>query len=226
VAQIITVGELMGGRRGGKFLPTQIAGGVAWYRKGTGIVTGAGVSNWPDAFGLGRDLLQGTDAARPALQADGTVLFNGTSHFLETGAMSAIAQPSMTYLAFKQVTYTNTDIILDSQGRQILLQAAASPNLEIYNGIGQVATNGGLAINTYGVIAVLWSGAGSTFRINNNAPTTGNPGVDGTGTNLTMGAVNGGATQWSNIQVKEVILYSGAHTTAQQNAVINYLSAL
>ena len=68
MAQIITVGELMGGRRGGRFLPTQIAGGVGWYRKGTGIVTGAGVSNWPDAFGLGHDLLQGTDAARPALQ--------------------------------------------------------------------------------------------------------------------------------------------------------------
>ena len=214
----------MGGRRGGKFLPTQIAGGVAWYRKGTGIVTGAGVSNWPDAFGLGHDLLQGTDAARPALQADGSILFDGTSHFISAAGFTLIL-PYTIYLLGSQVSWTGNDRIYSgSSGSDVTgTQLGASPDVVFLS--GGSSTNSNWAIGVNSAVAVVYDASGIISRVNNTTPVVGSAAINNM-TGFQLAVYTDGAQQFGNIQVKEVILYSGAHTTAQQNAVINYLSAL
>lgn len=213
-------------KRGGPPEPITALTPAAWYRYGVGIeVTGSGVSKWPDQSGNGRDLLQGTDAARPALQSDNSILFDGGAHFLKCSTFT-FAQPETIYALYRQVTWTLTDTIFDgnTSNTGAVRQSSVTPQLEINAGAAQVATNANLAVNTYGVMAVVFNGASSLLQINNTTATTGSPGTASM-SGFTLGA-RGDSTQFSNIQVKEVILFAAAHDAATRTAVITYLATV
>ena len=198
---------------------------AAMFRYGIGItVTGSGVSNWPDQSGNGRDLLQGTDAARPALQADGSILFDGLAQFLKTAAFT-FSQPNTIYLLASQITWTDVAHIFDGdvQDTGTLFQSGVSPSVSIYAGAA-AAANATWLIGEYAALAVIFNGASSLIRVGNGAPTTGDPGAGNMG-GFTVGARGAGDT-YSNIQVKESILYSGAHSTILQNYNIARLASV
>jgi len=197
-----------------------ISSPAAWYKFNTGItVTGSGVSAWTDQSGNSRTLLQGTDAARPALQADGSILFDGTDDFL--AATFTLSQPATIYLLARQVTWTNSEVFFDgvAGNRMGLLQSATTPKMVLYAGTGSTE-NANLAVNTYGAIACVFNGASSSLTVNNTTATTGNPGA-GNGGGITLGSGNGFG--FSNIQVKEMLVYSGAHTAEQIRKNVGYL---
>jgi hypothetical protein len=205
-----------------------VAGPAAWYRKGQGItVTGSGVSQWSDASGNGRHLLQATDTNRPARQSDGTILFDGVDNYLKTSAFT-LNQPITYYLALKQVTWTAGDYFIDGDGNTSVLiaqpSAGATPEIVAYAGsLSAVST--GLAVNTYGVICAVYNGASSVLRVNNGADITGNFGANNAG-GLTLGGSGTVVAQFANIQVKEVIVFNQAHTAAQRSLMIAYLQTL
>ena len=198
----------------------------AWFRYGLGItVTGAGVSTWADQSGNGRDLLQGTDAARPTLQADGSILCDGIAQFIKCVGFT-FNQPETVYVVFKAITFTDGDTIFDGNaGNDLrLFQVNPEPNLAGFAG-SQFGTGAGPVTGVYGVVCAVYNGASSLVRVNNEAPVSGDSGA-ANGSGFTLGAFGNGATAWSNIQVKEVILFATAHTTTQQDQVMSYLSRL
>lgn len=199
---------------------------AAWFRYGQGItVTGAGVSQWDDQSGNARHLKQGTDTNRPSLEADNSILFDGVNNFLQCDAF-ALNQPETVYVLFKQVTWTAEDRVFDGNTGDTMdfAQKTATPNLGIYAGTGWVAENSDLAVDTYGVAAVVFNGASSLIQINNGTATTGNPGASNAG-GFILGA---GAipSSYSNIQVKEAIVFAAAHDAGQRAAVIAYLRSV
>jgi hypothetical protein len=196
---------------------------VAWYQFGRGITSAAGkVSQWNDATSNARHLVQATGSNQPALQTDGSLLFDGATSFMEVGF--TLAQPTMVYILFRQVTWSSGGVVFDGESAAQsgqLVQTSGSPQLNLNAG-SAVAANTGLAVNTYGIAACAFNGASSSLGINKGAVVTGNAGT------ASMSGLNlGGDTNdanFANIQVKEIIMFAGAHGATQQLQVINYLS--
>jgi hypothetical protein len=196
---------------------------AAWFRFNLGITeTGQGVSQWDDQSVNARHLKQGTDAARPAKQADGSILFNGTDEFLKCDAFT-LDQPETVYFLGKQVTWTAGDSLFDGNAANMgkLAQTVTTPGVSINAG-SQVAQNGDFVVDTYGVVSVVINGASSLIQVNNSTATTGNAGAGNMG-GFALGA-RGDSTNFSNIQVKEAILFPSAHDAATRKKIINYLA--
>ncbi len=206
------------------FLPSDLSNLVAWYQFNKGItVTGAGVSRWYDQSGNGNHLLQGTDTNRPSKESDGSVLFDGVDNFLKADTFTFV-QPETIYILVNQVSWTSTDVLYDGDagtGGQ-LIQRGSSPQLGLNAGTLLSGTNGPL-IGTYGVMSVVLNGGSSRLQLNKDTALTGNAGsndMDG----FTLAARPTGPDRFGNIQVKEVILYSGAHAADERTKVIDYLN--
>lgn len=198
---------------------------VLWARKGTGITSAANaVSNWADQSGLGHNLPQATGASQPTLQSDGTILFNGSSHFLKA-ATFALIQPFSLYLRAKPITWILnrgwTDGDAFNTGPQIF-DTTATPTIGLFSGaVGP--TGNGAALNQWSSIAGIVNGAASVLNIN-GAESTGNSGASNAN-GFTLGALGNG-TGPANIQVAEVILYNVAHDAATRASIIAYLNTI
>lgn len=203
---------------------------VAWYRYGQGITVATGVSQWNDQSGNNSHLTQATGTNQPGLQGDGSILFNGTAHFMRTPSIS-INQPGTVYALARQVTWVAAVKLLDgvaAGGRWVIQQKSggASPQLEIFAGAA-VAANSDLALNTYGVICAQFNGASSSLQINNNAAATGDAGANNITGGFTVCGDNASTpTTFGNFQIKEVIIFPAAHDSATRAKVTRYLSAV
>lgn len=198
---------------------------AAWFMRGVGqTVTGSGVSQWDDVSGNARHLLQGTDAARPALQADGSVLFNGTSHFLKCDAFT-LNQPAWVTLVMRQVTWTSGDVLFDGDGVAggACQQTTSTPRISISAGssAAEIAT---VTLNVKAVVAAVFNGGSSRLVRNLDVASSGNAGTNNMG-GFTLGAIGGGAAAWSNIEVHEVVIIPIAPSTAQRERVVRGLMA-
>lgn len=197
---------------------------AAWFVAGVGITSAGGlVSQWADQSGNGRHLKQATGTNQPALQADGTILFDGIDNFLKCDAFT-LNQPVSGYMVFKQVTWTNNDRVYDGDGNDSmgLYQTAVTPRLLMFAGTVGSAASTQLPLDTYGAMANVWNGAASVMQINNNSGITGDAGAGNAG-GFTLGS-NGTASAFANIQVKEVILFAAAHDAPTRAGVIAYLN--
>lgn len=200
---------------------------AAWYRQGTGITSAAGlVSQWNDQSGNARHLVQATGTNQPALQADGSILFDGVDNFLQASAFT-LNQPFTIYLLGRQVTWTAGDRIFDgnTQDTTEVLQttAGASPQIRQFAG-SQGSDNSDWTVNTYAVLVAIFNGASSVLQINNSTAVTSDAGAQNAA-GFTLGAIGTGSANWSNIQVKEVLLYSAAHVAATRTEIINELNS-
>lgn len=207
------------------FSPANVAGLAIWCRFNRGItVTGSGVSQWDDQSGNNRHLLQATDANRPAKQADGSIVFDGLAFFLKANAFTH-NQPLTTFLLMKQLAWTSGRIfcggnVAASAG---IRQGGSTPQMQLVAG-SAAATNGDLTLNTYGVVTAVINGASSTLQVNSGTATTGDPGANAAA-GFSVGATGAG-TLFANVQVKEVLSYSGALSAANAANVIAYLQGL
>jgi hypothetical protein len=132
------------------------------------------------------------------------------------------------YLRLNEVTWVaGRDITDGGSNNSMLVQqtsAGASPQLRLFAGTGGFPNNTDLAVGSYGTITAIFNGASSSLQINSGTAVTGNPGATNPG-GLTLGAAFG-TTVPSNVQVKEMIVYSTSQSAAQQALIIAYLSAL
>jgi hypothetical protein len=199
---------------------------AAWFRRGDWTVTGSGISQWNDSSGNGRHLLQGTDAARPTGQSDGSALFNGTSHFLKCSAFT-LNQPTWVVMAVKQVSWTASDTFFDGNadatGR--LYQIASSPRILADAGTAGITSTPNLAVDVTGVVSIILNGASSSLRVNNTAATTGNAGAGNMG-GFTLGTRGSTADRFANIQVYEVAIFPIAPSAAQQDQMVRYMGGI
>jgi hypothetical protein len=209
---------------GGPFLENFVASlnPAAWYRYGAGITSANGlVSAWADQSGNNRPLLQATETNQPALQSDGSILFDGVDNQME--ATFTLNQPCTFYLLFKQVTWTANDIITDGSAAQVqLFQAASSPIIKLTAGGGGAPQNTALAVDTYGAVAAVFNGASSLIQVNSTTGTAADAGANNPG-GFSLGA-NRSAASASNIEAKEAIVFPAAHDAGQRAKVIAYLA--
>jgi hypothetical protein len=204
-----------------------LTGLAAWYRYGIGITDVAGaVSQWDDQSGNARHLLQATAGAKPTKQSDGSILFDGTSDYLE--AAFSLAQPTTIYLLLKTISWTpGNRYICDGntlQSRAVIHNGATTIQSFVNGGGGSCDVS--FAASTYGVITAVFDGATSALQVDNNTEDTGALGT-GSGTGFTLGREGGGGfSVFTNIQVKEILIYSAAHDTDQRDAVKAYLATV
>lgn len=203
--------------------PLKVAGLAAWYRLGKGQTIVTGVSQWSDASGNGRNLLQATGSLQPLVQGDGSLLFDGVDDFLQ--ASFALVQPTTIYLRMKHLAWTIGNRIADgfTANGGAILQNGTTPQIQTFAGT-LTGVNANLVLNTYGSVCAVFNGASSASQVDNTAAVTGNAGAANMG-GLTL-AANGAGAQPTNMQVKEVIVYSTAHDQATRDRVIAYLATL
>ena len=197
---------------------TESSSNAATVTINTSGATGARISG-------ARDLYQGTAANQPILTiaAGGNYLtFDGSNDYLKAAAF-ALAQPETVYMVMSQVSWTLNDVFFDGNATASVrtYQSATTPRIRSRAG----ATGSELAtfpVGTNGVITTVFSGASSLLRYNRTAALTGDFGT--VGANGFTLAANGDGSSPANITASEVLVYSTADATAQQNAVIGYLA--
>lgn len=200
---------------------------AAWYRFNTGITeAGTGVSQWDDASGNGHHLLQATDSRRPSKDVDGSILFNGTSDGLVTGAWTQ-AQPVTVYALLKPITWADNDIFWDTTARMFIAQAGVTPNVSLYGGSGGYGLqNTNYSLGSYHEVCAVYNGASSVNHVNGSAAVTGNLAGTAGISPFSLGSAYNAGSGWSNIQVKEVLVYAAAHDAMQRQTVFDYLAGL
>lgn len=171
-------------------------------------LSGSDVVSWGDVSGNARNLVQGTGANRPTYQSDGSVLFNGTDEWLATSTFT-LNQPFTVILVAKQFTWTSNDIIFDGFAYQSAMLAQGGVSPQVFPFAGSVgAVNGNWALDTQAVIQTVFNGASSLTAVNGTevAASVGAQNAAG----FTLGSGGAGTGNFSNIQVWEVVVLTGA----------------
>lgn len=171
-----------------------------------------------------RDLVQMTQAKQPILTigAQNFATFDGSNDYLKSAPFS-LSQPTTVYFVGSQVTWTGGDALIDGNADSTgqLRQSAISPELRLNAG-SEVATNGGYALNTRGLVTAIFNGAASFLKINKGVATTGSAGVAAM-TGFTLGARGGGSAGFSNITASEIIIRSVADDATTQDRIAAFL---
>ena len=157
-----------------------------------------------------------------AINGHNVVKFDPIDGNRGTSQTPTINQPSTTYIVFKQITWGSNLYIFDgySANTRILLQLTSTPNLGINAGTS-LNSNPDLALDTYGIITVVFNGANSQIRTNTNAAATGNAGTTNSA-GITLGG-RGGTGYNSDIEVAYLVIRSGVDDLVTQNKYIAFL---
>jgi len=195
---------------------------AAWYVAGRGQTDAGGglCSAWADQSGNARNLVQAVGAAQPAIQSDGSILFNGTDEFLKTAAFT-LSQPLTYYFVFNQITWASSGHLLDGDtvDSAILYQSAVTPDLRLF--AGAFSTPVTFLLNQRTLAVVQFNGASSLLAQKNTAGTVSDAGAQNPG-GLTMGAA-ANAAAFSNIQAWELIVRTAADSATVRTQYITYL---
>ena len=201
-------------------IPSQITDGntVAWYvADDLTTITKDGsnlVSRWNDKLESGHDLLQsGADTLKPVWGNDG-VLFNDPEprglRYLKAAPFT-LNQPTFIYAVVRYKIYVGQNYLFDGNSGDtcmVYMDAATGPSLKAYAGDFS-PSNTNLAVNTWGIIRVLYSGASSKFGINTSF-VTGNFGAGNAGgfilgaSGYAPGTTLGSYTEWKEIIIRKV----------------------
>lgn len=198
---------------------------AAWYRFRRGLTNQSGCSSWADYSGNSRPLLQTTASKMPTLLASGELVFNGTTHTM--AATFTLNQPATIYIMFRQITWAANAVILDGISAQAqLIQSSTTPQITANAGSALTASST-IGLNAYGIAALVLNGASSVYQAAGGGPsvtTTGNAGSNNLG-GITIGSSRSGAN-FSNIGVRELVVFSAAHDATTRLGVMRYLARL
>ena len=183
------------------------------------------VSSWDNAESLSGiiagALLQATETNKPTLNANG-ILFDGVDNFMRCSAFT-FEQPEFIYMVVNPKSWQNNDRFFDgdSSGTGIVYQTGTTPGVKANAGASS-AENSNLAVGAYGIVRVLFNGASSALQVNETTKLAGNYGSNDMG-GFTLGTNGAASAQFSNIEVKEIILRKSADSDANSNIIYNYL---
>ena len=198
---------------------------VAWYRSQIGQTNdGAGLcSSWANQIGAAGALTAAT-TARPTIQSDGSLLFDGTANIIRTAAFT-LNQPETIYVVFSLISWVGNADIIDgvTQSSGVIFCNTSTPNFDVYAG-ANLGNNATLTVGTSSVVTVVINGASSSSQVDSATKKTGNAGAANMG-GITLGA-GGGGGNFSNIQVKELIVRSVADNATTQSLIQGYLKAI
>lgn len=211
------------------FNKNTIAGLISWYKADDGpspTTEGTNITSWLDSSDTANTLtgVSGTRAYTSNVQNGlAGIRFVANSYILGSN-LTDVTQPGTIFLVFKGTDWA-------TGGYQCIF-SAGSGSWEIYKNTGN--TNGMIASgtnlvgsavvnNTTSMITGIFNGGSSSIKINNNSTTVGNA---GTGVNVMrplIGTDASGAAGFTGY-VFEVLVYTGALTTTNQDIVRTYLN--
>lgn len=209
--------------RAGNNIPVH-ANLAAWYRYHMGVTNISGAcSSWYDYSGNQRPLLQATASARPSINSDGSLTFDGSNDFMQ--ATFTLIQPMSIYLAFMPLSDTNNDVLFDgATGTTTLSQDTNASTYDINAG-SALAYSGTIIANTKAVIAVVFNGTSARVQAGNGAASitsSGDAGANNAG-GITLGASRTPGS-FSNIRVYEMAVFSAAHDATTRLQVLRYMA--
>jgi hypothetical protein len=213
-----------------------------------------GVGEWKDLSGNGHHVTQATNGARPTYRASEgpngkpTLVFDGTNDFLATSSHLWESDDITCFAVYRLDLTTRGAEILFARGggttanqfQHVLGTASGSTNRwDTYENTGVASTRKSRAGNW--VKTTNWElitldfepTANLNLYLNSTLSNGGSPSGSGAGANigdhsrnLTLGANNSEATPTGYMQAKlsELIIYSRFLTTAERQAIENYLN--
>ena len=222
---------------GVSWYPTNIVGSVIGYDAALGITMDGSnrVSQWDDiSAAAANHLTQATDAKKlvwTAARVNGlpTLIADGADDCMLTAAFTW-NQPECIYLVMNMISFTDVDYILDGVAiyKMVFYQNAPSPGMALYTDTFYVSgcRNTDLAVGSFGIVRVVFNGASSEIRVNNNVATTGDPGTGSAGgfTLAAAGLAGGVNSQWINAEYAMIWGYNVVPTTAEDTAMMTYLN--
>lgn len=210
--------------------PLSISGLFSWHKFNTGItITGGVVSQWDDVTDKGSHLSQATGVYRPTQKPDKSISFNGVDQFLKTPTRiyDFISNPMTVYMVVRiDSSNTSTAGIMGAGGVEDSIILLTSNTTKIYARANGLFNGDGRVNNKFITLTVVIDEGSTSFSIDGDltAGTSGTIEYQGWG----LGCYDPQDTPslYSEIDVKEVIVYEGAHTTAQRATIEAYLKHL
>jgi len=203
--------------------PNKISGLTLWLQASSiAQSNGTTVSSWPDSSTAGNNAIQSTGADQPTFE---TNVINGQPALLFDGAHDWMAAPSLTGQTIFVVA-NHTDGGTNFTDYRRMVDNGDTFGYSIFGVSGNSTYNPtafprGITASNFWVNGTntLSAGTLSTFRIVSAVATS-------PSTNTTwIGTYTGSGAQLFKGNMSEVIIYSGALTTAQRTGVENYLSS-
>lgn len=196
---------------------------AAWYRYRIALTNiNGGCSVWADQSGNMNHLLQASASLRPTIRSDGSVLFDGVAQYMQ--ATFTLPQPLTVYLSFQQLSWTTGDILFDGVTANVRVgQATSSPGLAANAG-SALTTDNTIGLNKPAVLCFVANSTSSVYQAAGGAAsvtTTGDAGTNAAG-GITLGAA-AAPSNYANIAVYEMAVYSVAHDVPTRLATMRYL---
>lgn len=188
------------------------------------------VGSWLDQSGNGRHMTTTADSKRPVLKLNiqngrSVIRFDGIDDFL--AASFSFPDPAYILMVFAQRAYALNLNVVDcagAAGTRQLYQPTPSPKLTMFESANGPNTSG-LALSTFGVFEMFFSGASSYLCLNGGSDVTGDVGTSvGTPGGLTL-ATSRSPGSGCAIDVGEVIGLTSAPSAANRAALRAYAKA-
>ena len=196
-------------------------------------LNGSDVSSWADLSGNADHFTQTTATDQPAWDAsgspagEGSLTFDGSTEGMRTGTFSAVSQPQHFFMVVNPIAWGDGDVFFAAVNSDILMlrQQGSSPALTVRAGTGNACSNSDATVGDWHVVNVFFSGSSSTITVDDDDPSTGNPGTGGGGaTYIQMGREADGSND-CNIEVAEFCAFNAAVTGGDLTALNAYFTA-
>jgi hypothetical protein len=194
---------------------------------GTTPVTTDGqiVQKMADKSGNNNHLLQSTSGREPLYKVNiqngkAIIRCDGVDDYLQSLAYALTAPVWIVMVCNQQLWTINRNIISDGPGGATSMQLyrqTATPRITMY-GSADGPTTTEMTVGAFHSVEMLFHGAGSYIKIDNNADITGNPGTH-TMSGLTLAASKAGASR-SQIDFGEIFVFSNLSPSAGQRAAM------
>ncbi len=202
---------------------------VAWFRKGVGQsdAGGGACSAWADQSGLGHHLAQATGLKQPAIQGDGTLLFDGLLSQMVASAFT-LNQPVTWYARLKLPNnpgagnrYLFDGNVVNTGVTFFLTNRTPNTYAGAFGPVGPALT-----LNTWASLCTVQDGASSVVQVDATSSSTGNMGAANPGGLYLCSPVSDLPGEQVNAYIAEVIVYAAAHDATQRGVVIAYLDTV
>lgn len=210
------------------FDPSTISGLKAWYKADALVLNDNDpVASWTDSSGSGN---HATEATNKPLYKTGivnslpVVRFDGIDDRLRSGFVLADPHTVFTVGVWRNAYSASDRVMLDGvNGWDGAFYRQSSTTVHLYVG----AVDAGLIVTTtpqsWHYYTAIFNGASSSLRVDGGTPGTGNPGTASPG-GIHM-ARQGGGTEYSAVDVAEILIYNSALGATDRSNVESYLAA-
>jgi len=213
------------------WLPSSLGGNLIYWLdadEASTLTTSSGaVSQWNDRSSSVRHMKQTDATRRPSTStfsgtSRGSVLFDGTSDYL-TGGTSGLTIPLCVLAAIDYASFTSSPYLICTGNNRMVVQALSTGPWRMFNA---VSMDRGARTTDPVVLACLFNSTSSELWVNGTKQgATGNTGTGNPSlaTLLYLGAAYNN-TSYSNADVGEVLVVSGAIATADREKAEGYLA--